>query len=125
MSEPSGVQVTYKTPVVGMKDNGDSISVQFANGNSAEYSAVFNTTALGCLGRMDLSGLKLPLGDTLDKDPLTAIRSLAYDRATKVAIKFSKPLWTTAKTPIPTVLGLSTSPAYASQPGPVLVYQRK
>lgn len=98
---PSGVQVTHKTPVVAMKDNGDSITVQFANGTSSEYSAVFNTTTLGCLGRMDLSGLKLPLGKTLDQDPLTAIRSLAYDRATKVAIKFSKPWWTTSTPPIP------------------------
>ena len=36
---------------------------------------------------MDLQGLGLP-----DKT-LTAIRSLSYDRATKVAIRFSKPWW--------------------------------
>lgn len=80
-----------------MIDNGDTITVQLTNGKSRHYSAVFNTTTMGCLGRMDLSGLKLPHGGTIDQDPLTAIRTLSYDRATKVAIKFSHPWWTTCK----------------------------
>ena len=93
---PAGVRVTYNTPVVAMTDNGDDITVTFADGSFKQYSAVFNTTTMGCLGRMDLSGLKLPLGESLDQDPITAIRTLAYDRATKVAIKFDKPWWTTS-----------------------------
>ncbi|KAM7186427.1 L-amino acid oxidase [Rhypophila sp. PSN 637] len=51
------------------------------------YDMVFNTTAMGPLQRMDLS--KLPLPD----DVHTGIRTLSYDRATKVVIKFSHPWW--------------------------------
>ncbi|UKZ79119.1 hypothetical protein TrVFT333_006869 [Trichoderma virens FT-333] len=51
------------------------------------YHTVFNTTSLGCLGRMDLT--------TLDLHPVQrdAIRSLHYDDSTKVALKFSHPWW--------------------------------
>ncbi|KAK6357702.1 hypothetical protein TWF718_002011 [Orbilia javanica] len=51
------------------------------------YSTVFNTAALGCLGRMDLSGLEL---HPSQKD---AIRSLHYDHSVKVALKFKYPWW--------------------------------
>ena len=51
------------------------------------YSAVFNTTTLGCLNRMDLS--RLPLSD----DQQTAIRSLAYNPSCKIGVKFSRPWW--------------------------------
>ncbi|KAK6345942.1 hypothetical protein TWF730_010281 [Orbilia blumenaviensis] len=51
------------------------------------YSTVFNTTSLGCLGRMDLRGLNL---HPSQKD---AIRSLHYDHSVKVALKFSYPWW--------------------------------
>lgn len=51
------------------------------------YSTVFNTTTLGCLGRMDLRGLEL---HPSQKD---AIRSLHYDESVKVALKFSYPWW--------------------------------
>lgn len=51
------------------------------------YSTVFNTTTLGCLGRMDLRGLEL---HPSQKD---AIRSLHYDDSAKVALKFSYPWW--------------------------------
>ena len=43
---------------------------------------------MGCLGRMDIAGL------ALSDDVLTGIRALSYDRATKVAIKFSSDWWT-------------------------------
>ena len=52
-----------------------------------EYDMVFNITAMGPLQRMDLQGVGLS-----DK-VLTSIRSLSYDRATKVAIRFSKQWW--------------------------------
>lgn len=51
------------------------------------YSTVFNTTSLGCLGRMDLRELEL---HPSQKD---AIRSLHYDDSAKVALKFSYPWW--------------------------------
>ncbi|KAF3929940.1 hypothetical protein AA313_de0204998 [Arthrobotrys entomopaga] len=51
------------------------------------YSTVFSTTTLGCLGRMDLTGLDL---HPSQKD---AIRSLHYDDSVKVGIKFKYPWW--------------------------------
>ncbi|KAI5868216.1 hypothetical protein GGS23DRAFT_544568 [Durotheca rogersii] len=51
------------------------------------YCTVFNTTSLGCLGRMDLRSLEL---HPSQKD---AIRSLHYDDSVKVALKFSYPWW--------------------------------
>ncbi|XHG06501.1 hypothetical protein AWENTII_009693 [Aspergillus wentii] len=53
------------------------------------YATVFNTTPLGCLQRMDLTGLEL---DHVQKD---AIRCLHYDHSVKVAIKFKTPWWRT------------------------------
>jgi monoamine oxidase len=51
------------------------------------YSTVFNTTTLGCLGRMDLRSLEL---HPSQKD---AIRSLHYDESVKVALKFTYAWW--------------------------------
>lgn len=51
------------------------------------YVTVFNTTSLGCLQRMDLTGLDL---HPSQKD---AIRCLHYDDSAKVAIKFAYPWW--------------------------------
>ncbi|KYK56461.1 putative l-amino acid oxidase protein [Drechmeria coniospora] len=51
------------------------------------YSTVFNTTSLGCLGRMDLRGLEL---HPTQKD---AIRSMHYDDSAKIALKFRYPWW--------------------------------
>ncbi|KKY38289.1 putative l-amino acid oxidase [Diaporthe ampelina] len=51
------------------------------------YCTVFNTTTLGCLGRIDLRGLEL---HPSQKD---AIRSLHYDESVKVALKFKYPWW--------------------------------
>lgn len=95
-----GVKVSTNCPVTAMTDNGDSISVTVNTATGpivTPYAAVFNTTTMGCLERMDLTGLKLesqqtsgvPVGETL----LMGIRALSYDRAAKVAIKFSKPWW--------------------------------
>ena len=52
-----------------------------------KYAAVFNTTTLACLQRMDLTGLEL-LYEQKD-----AIRSLHYDTASKVGMKFKYPWW--------------------------------
>ncbi|CAL1716006.1 unnamed protein product [Somion occarium] len=52
-----------------------------------QYDAVFNTTTMGCLGQMDLSRLPLNEGQQM------AIRALSYDKACKVAIKFSNAWW--------------------------------
>lgn len=52
-----------------------------------KYAAVFNTTTLACLQRVDLTGLEL-LYEQKD-----AIRSLHYDTASKVGMTFSDPWW--------------------------------
>lgn len=86
-----GVQVSTGKKVVAMRKNlNGSLSVTSDDGNAQktdEYAAVFNTTAMGCLQQMDLSGLEL------DEGILQGIRTLAYDRASKVAIKFSRNWW--------------------------------
>ncbi|KAF5664690.1 l-amino acid oxidase [Fusarium heterosporum] len=69
----------------------NNMSVKCADEDSPRegYDTVFNTTALGCLGRIDLRSLDL---DPSVKD---AIRSLHYDDSVKVALKFSHPWWNT------------------------------
>ena len=54
---------------------------------SHKYAAVFNSTTLGALQRMDLTAAGLNLGTK------QAIRTLNYGAACKVAIWFSKPWW--------------------------------
>jgi monoamine oxidase len=51
------------------------------------YSAVINTTTLGALQKIDLTGMELPYGMK------TAIRVLRYDTSTKVGIKFREMWW--------------------------------
>lgn len=87
-----GAGVTLNTSVTNMSRNGgkvDVTSLNTQNGTSStdSYDAVFNTTTFGALQRMDLSGLDL------NQNQLIGIRALSYDRATKVAIKFSQPWW--------------------------------
>ena len=86
-----GVHVSTNRKVFAMRNTlDDTISVTSDDGNTEktdEYTAVFNTTAMGCLQQMDLSGLEL------QEDILQGIRTLAYDRASKVAIKFSRNWW--------------------------------
>ncbi|KAK4449750.1 putative L-amino-acid oxidase precursor [Podospora aff. communis PSN243] len=71
------------------REKEDNMSVKCADEDSARtgYCTVFNTAALGCLGRMDLRTLEL---HPSQKD---AIRSLHYDESVKVALKFSYPWW--------------------------------
>ena len=92
------VQPQFNTPVTGMvmdpNDSlGQSINVTYVSNGSPQvstYSAVFNSTNLGCFGQMNLGGLPIK------SDPFsqwTAIRSLSYDSAGKVAIKFKTAWW--------------------------------
>ncbi|KAK4170800.1 hypothetical protein QBC36DRAFT_369767 [Triangularia setosa] len=79
------------TPVVEMSLTPDGTAIQVATGgqtpSTKSYDMVFNTTALGPLQKMDLSGMNL------DRVILDGIRALSYDRATKVAIKFNTRWW--------------------------------
>lgn len=54
-----------------------------------KYFAVFNSTTLAALQRMDLKGVKLTYGTK------QAIRSLGYGASCKIAIRFSRPWWIT------------------------------
>ncbi|KAK0648317.1 hypothetical protein B0T16DRAFT_348400 [Cercophora newfieldiana] len=89
----ASINVALNTPVVAMALAHDGSSIQVTTGagktppTTTPYDMVFNTTALGPLQRMDLSGLNL------DRPILDGIRSLSYDRATKVAIKFNTRWW--------------------------------
>jgi len=51
------------------------------------YNAIINTTTLGCLQRVDMTGL------SLSSTVKNAIHNIRYDSATKVAIKFDNPWW--------------------------------
>ncbi|KAH7024386.1 uncharacterized protein B0I36DRAFT_366334 [Microdochium trichocladiopsis] len=77
------------TAVVALKNDEDrkKIIVTTESGDVTEYDAVFNTTSMPCLERMDISELGL------SKKILTGIRSLHYDNSAKVAIKFKKAWW--------------------------------
>lgn len=86
------VQVTTGQKVITMVDNdrNGNLSVTSDNGSTQktnQYKAVFSTTAMGCLQQMDLSKLGL------DQSVLQGIRTLNYDHASKVAIKFSRNWW--------------------------------
>lgn len=89
-SNPSW-KVALNTPVTKLAYDASAkqVSVETSTGSKTSYDMVFNTTAMGPLQRMDLSGLSLP------STVLDAIRSLSYDRATKVAIKFKQAWWKT------------------------------
>ncbi|KAF1992764.1 hypothetical protein P154DRAFT_549918 [Amniculicola lignicola CBS 123094] len=87
-----GPDVTLNSPVVQMSEkDSDQITVTWGNTvatqQSKDFNLVISTTALGCLQRMDLQGLNL------DPSVQMGIRSLSYDRATKVAIKFTDRWW--------------------------------
>ena len=69
-------------------DGSEKVHVQVDDESTPRsYCSVFNTTTMGCLAQMDTSGL------SLSEDQQTAIRALSYDRACKVAIKFSRAWW--------------------------------
>ncbi|UZP43072.1 hypothetical protein NXS19_010888 [Fusarium pseudograminearum] len=94
---PISLKVKTSTPVVAMSESesGDKIEVTLAGAKKPEsYDMVFNTTAMGPLQRMDISGLVPSFGlPDYQKKILTGIRALSYDRACKVAIKFKTRWW--------------------------------
>ncbi|KIW69865.1 hypothetical protein PV04_02187 [Phialophora macrospora] len=96
----TAIKVTTGSPVTALSHDKQAkkIGVTVAGGQAVDYDMVFNTTAMGPLQRMDLHGLGLP-----DKI-LTGIRSLSYDRATKVVIRFTKPWWCATDLPISNVV---------------------
>ena len=66
---------------VTMKDYRTQVEV------TRDYAAVINTTTLGALQKIDLTGMELPYGMK------SAIRVLRYDTSTKVGIKFKTMWW--------------------------------
>lgn len=86
------VKVSTGQKVIAMRDEDvlGNIGVTSDSGSAqrtAQYKAVFNTTAMGCLQQMNLSKLGL------DQGILQGIRTLNYDHASKVEIKFSRNWW--------------------------------
>lgn len=84
-----GKSISMGRKVTKLVDNGPTMSVTVNNDDATttEYAAVFNTTTMGCLYQMDISGCNL------DDKTYTSIRALSYDRSCKVAIVFTKPWW--------------------------------
>jgi monoamine oxidase len=67
--------------VVTMRDHKTKVE------ETRKYSAVINTTTLGALQKIDMTGMDLPYGMK------SAIRILRYDTSTKVGIKFKTMWW--------------------------------
>ncbi|KAG8670556.1 hypothetical protein FPOAC2_09919 [Fusarium poae] len=90
-------KVKTNTPVVAMSESeaGEKIEVTIAGAKETQsYDMVFNTTAMGPLQRMEISGLVPGFGlPDCQKKILTGISALSYDRACKVAIKFKTRWW--------------------------------
>ena len=90
---------TLNTKVDAIKVATEERSVEVSSTNTVskgqareKYAAVFSTTSLGCLQRIDLGGLP---HETPPYTQWTAIRSLHYDSSAKVAIKFRSAWWVT------------------------------
>lgn len=64
-----------------------NLTVGIENQSPKSYAAVFNSTTLGAMQRMDRTGAKLNLGTK------QAIRTLNYGASCKVGIRFSKAWW--------------------------------
>ncbi|KAF4945937.1 hypothetical protein FSARC_14313 [Fusarium sarcochroum] len=94
---PISIKVKTNTPVIAMNDNSKKIEVTVSENkktHTEKYDMVFNTTAMGPLQRMDIQGLVKGFGfPKSQKNILTGIRALSYDRACKVAIKFKTRWW--------------------------------
>jgi monoamine oxidase len=58
-----------------------------AGGKTIQYDAVFNSAPLGCMRRMDLTGLPLTYGTK------QALRALNYGASCKVGVRFSEMWW--------------------------------
>ncbi|KAH7356359.1 hypothetical protein BKA66DRAFT_595865 [Pyrenochaeta sp. MPI-SDFR-AT-0127] len=92
MAAKIATPATLNNTVREYKMNGTNVDVTFTDQKGTRkaqtYSAVFNSTTLGALGRIELNNLG-------SVQQLSAIRCLAYDSATKVAIKFKTAWWVT------------------------------
>ncbi|KAI9695361.1 MAG: hypothetical protein M1836_006481 [Candelina mexicana] len=70
------------------KDDPHNMAVELSNGDNVnKYAAVFNSTTLGAMQRMDLRGAKLNYGTK------EAIRTLNYGASCKVGIRFKQAWW--------------------------------
>ena len=67
----------------------EQMVIQTNYDESNGYTSIINTTTLACLQRVDTT--ELELSPTIK----IALRTLHYDSATKVAIKFDSPWWIT------------------------------
>ncbi|KAF5227689.1 hypothetical protein FOXYS1_16052, partial [Fusarium oxysporum] len=96
---PVSLKVKKNTPVVAMTENHQEnkieVTITGVEGTKTEaYDMVFNTTAMGPLQRMDISGLVPGFGlPQTQRNILTGIRALSYDRSCKVAVKFKSRWW--------------------------------
>ncbi|KAI1809740.1 amine oxidase [Poronia punctata] len=82
-------KVNFNSPVTAIRRK-DTMKVDLEVGNSKKaksFDAVFNTTTLACLGKMDISEANLNYATK------QAARSLGYGQAAKVAIQFSRAWW--------------------------------
>lgn len=90
-STTAAPKLLTNTPVTAMATANDKMPVikvtSVGGATPVAYDMVFNTTAMAPLQQMNLEGLNLPA------EILTGIRTLSYDRATKVVIKFKTPWW--------------------------------
>jgi monoamine oxidase len=81
----------YNSPVTAIRAEGImKVGVDIGTSHAKitkKYNAVFNTTTLSCLGRMDISKAGL------NYSTKQAIRSLGYGSAAKVGIKFKHAWW--------------------------------
>lgn len=77
----NGGETPLHSVAVTMKDHRTQVE------ETRSYSAVINTTTLGALQKIDLTGMELPYGMK------TAIRVLRYDTSTKVGIRFKTVWW--------------------------------
>ncbi len=85
---------TFRKMVTSIKLDGDgkgdphNVVVEVSNGEeSGKYAAVFNSTTLGAMQRMDLRGAQLNYGTK------EAIRTLNYGASCKVGIRFKQAWW--------------------------------
>lgn len=86
-------KIQYNSPVTSIawnQDSKDTHNIAVGVNDTSithKYAAVFNSTTLGALQRMNLSAAGLNLGTK------QAIRTLNYGASCKVGILFSKPWW--------------------------------
>lgn len=92
MAKKIAGKIRFKSPVTSIAHDktSDTHNLTVGVNDSVlpdKYAAVFNSTTLGAMQRMDLTGAGLNLGTK------QAIRTLNYGASCKVGIWFSKPWW--------------------------------